>query len=361
MKVQAAVLRGAEAPYQIEDIELAEPGAGEILVRVAGTGLCHTDMIPRAMAEMRPLVPGHEGAGVVEMVGPGVESIKLGDHVCLSYDSCGACRACSLGQPSYCAEFVARNLSGRTVAGEGYAKDTDGTPIGARWFGQSSLASHVIATERNAVVVDRSLPLDKLGPLGCGVQTGAGSVMVALDAQPGSSLVIFGSGAVGLSGILGAVVAGVSTIIAVDLHAHRLDLAKEFGATHTINGDAQDVVEEVREITGGAGADYSLETTGVPGVMRNAVLAVRLGGSAALVGAQQGDLPVDGVMLPGRTLVGVLEGSVVPQQFIPRMIELWRDGRFPFDRMITTFKLSEVNEAERASLSGAVIKPVLIP
>lgn len=360
MEAKAAVLRSADTPYTIEDIQLDEPRAGEILVRILGTGLCHTDVVPRAIPESLPLVPGHEGAGVVGQVGPGVTSVRVGDHVCLSYDSCGSCRSCALGQPSYCAEFMARNLSGRTVGGEARAVGADSEPVAARWFGQSSLATYALATERNAVVVDPSLPLEKLGPLGCGVQTGAGSVMVALDAQPGSSLVVFGTGAVGLSAVLGAVVAGVSTIVAVDLNAQRLKTAEEFGATHTIEGDAPDVVEQIREIVPG-GVDYSLDTTGVPQVMRNALSALRLGGAAALVGVQQGDLVVDGLTLPGRNVLGVLEGSVVPQEFIPRLITLWQDGRFPFDKMIQTFNLTEINDAERAALAGEVIKPVLIP
>jgi aryl-alcohol dehydrogenase len=238
--------------------------------------------------------------------------------------------------------------------------DAAGAEVASRWFGQSSFATHCVATARNVVVVDRSLPLEKLGPLGCGIQTGAGSVLVALDVRPGSSIVVFGAGAVGLAAVMAAAVAGAEVIIAVDLHRHRLDLALELGATHVLDGADDEVVTRIHELTGG-GAHHALDTTGVPVVMQRALAAMRLGGVAGFVGIQVGDLVLDGSALIGKTAIGILEGNTDPQVFIPRMIELWQAGRFPFDRLIEEFPLSEINEAEAASLSGRVIKPVLKP
>jgi aryl-alcohol dehydrogenase len=253
-----------------------------------------------------------------------------------------------------------RNLLGRRLDLTTGVTDANGDEVASRWFGQSSFATHAVATARNVVVVDKGLPLEKLGPLGCGIQTGAGSTLVALDVQPGRSIVVFGAGAVGLAAIMGAAVADAATIIAVDLHKHRLDLALELGATHVIDGAADDVVGQIHGLTGG-GAHYAIDTTGVPAVMTNALAGLRLGGVAGFVGIQVGDLVLDGAALIGKTAIGILEGNTDPHTFIPRMLELWQAGRFPFDRLIEEFPLAQINEAEEASLSGRVVKPVLRP
>lgn len=362
MQITAAVLRATDGPYGLETVELADPAADEVLVRIVGAGMCHTDVLPRAEGSFSPppIITGHEGAGVVEAVGADVAGIAVGDHVVLSFDSCGGCAACAAGHPAHCETFLMRNLLGRRLDLTTGVTDADGNEVASRWFGQSSFATHALATARNVVVVDKALPLEKLGPLGCGIQTGAGSTLVALDVQPGTSIVIFGAGAVGLAALMGAVVAEAATIIAVDLHAHRLDLALELGATHVVNGGADDVVAQIQALTGG-GAHYAIDTTGVPAVMVNALASLRLGGVVGFVGIQVGDLVLDGVALVGKTAIGILEGNTDPHTFIPRMIELWQAGRFPFDRLIEEFPLAEINEAEQASLSGRVIKPVLRP
>ena len=361
MKITAAVLRDPAAPYVLEEVELADPGPGQVRVRVVGAGMCHTDVIPRAEGSFAPppIITGHEGSGVVDAVGDDVSTLAVGDHVVLTFDSCGECTNCRDGQPAYCDTMLFRNLSGRALDGSTGVTDADGTEVSSRWFGQSSFATHCIANERNAVKVDPDLPIEKLGPLGCGVQTGAGSVLVALDVRADSSIVVFGAGAVGLSAVMAAVVAGASTIIAVDLHDHRLELARELGATHTIVGSDDDIVGQVHGLTGG-GADYAFDTTGVPSVIVTALASLRMAGVCGLVGAQTGDLVLDGLATVGRTIIGILEGGVDPQEFIPRMIGLWKDGRFPFDRLIETFPFSEINGAERSSLSGGAIKPVLL-
>lgn len=362
MEITAAVLRAADGPYALEPVRLADPGPGQILVRIVGAGMCHTDVLPRAPGSMAPppIIGGHEGSGVVEAIGAGVTRVSVGDHVVLSFDSCGTCGPCTAGQPAYCDTFLVRNLSGRELDGSTGVIDTAGGEISSRWFGQSSFATYAITTERNTVVVDRELPLELLGPLGCGIQTGAGSVLVAMDVQPGSSIVVFGSGAVGLAALMAAKVAGATTIIAVDLQQHRLDFARELGATHTIVGSDGDIVEQIHALTNG-GANYAFDTTGVPGVMRGALLALRMTGVCGYVGIQLAPLELEGIEIVGKTVLGILEGSVDPQTFIPRMIELWQAGQFPFDRLIETFPLSQINEAEQSSLSGGVIKPVLLP
>lgn len=362
MEITAAVLRAADGPYHLESVELAEPAADEVLVRIVGAGMCHTDVLPRGEITFSPppIITGHEGSGVVEAVGTEVTGIAVGDHVVLSFDSCGACEACLAGVPAHCETFLLRNLLGRRVDLTTAVTDADGQEVASRWFGQSSFATHCLATARNAVVVDKALPLEKLGPLGCGIQTGAGTSLVALDVQPGQTIVVFGAGAVGLAAVMGARVAEAATIIAVDLHQHRLHLALELGATHVIDGSADDLVAQVHALTGG-GAHRSVDTTGVPAVMQSALAVLRLGGVAAFVGVQVGDLVLDGAALVGKTAIGVLEGNTDPHTFIPRMIELWQAGRFPFDRLIEEFPLSAINEAEQASLSGRVIKPVLRP
>jgi aryl-alcohol dehydrogenase len=364
MKIQAAVLRGGDKPYSLERLELAGPSAGEILVRIAGTGMCHTDMVPRApeFAELAPLplVTGHEGAGVVEAIGPGVMGIAVGDHVALSFDSCGTCTGCRCGHPAYCETFLPRNLSGRHLDGSSPATDEAGKPVGARWFGQSSFATYALATPRNAVVVDRSLPLELLGPLGCGIQTGAGSVLVAMGVRAGSAIAIYGAGAVGLAAVMAARVAGATTIIAIDLHPARLALARELGATHAIDGKAGDVAQQILSLTGGL--EYAFDTTGIPAVITGAITALRPLGVCGLVAVRGADLVLPPLTIElGRTVMGIIEGDVVPQRFIPQMIALWQQGRFPFDRLIRKFPLSQIDEAERASLAGEVVKPVLLP
>jgi aryl-alcohol dehydrogenase len=361
LQITAAVLRDKDAPYSIEEVTLAEPRPDEVVVRIVGVGMCHTDVLPRGEATISPppIITGHEGSGVVEAIGADVTDIAVGDHVVLSFESCGVCEACVARRPSACEEFWLRNLLGRRADFSTAVTDAAGQEVPSRWFGQSSFATHVLATARNTVVVDPSLPLELLGPLGCGIQTGAGAVLVALDVQPGTSVVVFGSGAVGLAAVMGAKVAGATTIVAIDLHQHRLDLALELGATHVLRGDDPDLLAHVQELTGGA--HYSVDTTGIPAVSRNALACVRLGGTAALVGAQLDDLVLDTLAVVGKTAIWVLEGSADPKTFIPRMIELWQAGQFPFDRLIEQFPLSEIDAAEEASLSGRVIKPVLRP
>jgi len=362
MLVTAALLRDNQGPFSIEEVELPALGPGEVLVEVAGAGYCHTDTLLRQFPnEMLPFIGGHEGAGVVQEVGAGVTGIAVGDHVVMSFDSCGSCRNCRLGLPPYCDEFTARNFMGHKLDGSAGATDASGAPVGWRWFGQSSFATHAVASIRNTVVVDRAVDLTLLGPLGCGIQTGAGSVLNALDVRPGSSLVVYGAGAVGLAAVMAAGIAGASKVIAVDRHQARLDLALSLGATDVIDAAAvDDLGGEVTTRTAG-GSDFALDTTGVPAVVAAAVAGLRPTGVCGLVGVGFDDLGLNSVGMMGKTVKGIYEGDAVPQVFIPQMIEYWRGGRFPFDRLIGTFPLDAINEAEKASNDGVVVKPVLLP
>jgi len=344
----------------VEEVELAAPGPAEVLDKVVGAGLCHTDLLPRhGLPLPLPLVVGHEGSGVVEAVGPGVTRVAVGDHVVMSFDSCGWCARCRDGEPSYCDEFFPRNLYGLRPDGSTPMTDRQGAPVSARWFGQSSLAGHAIASERGLVRVDPELPLELLGPLGCGIQTGAGSVLLALQVTAGSSVAVFGAGAVGLAAVMAAHAAGASEIIAVDLHAKRRELALELGATRVVDGADPDVATQITAWTGGV--DRALDTTGVSSVIVSALASLRARGVCALVGVG-GELVLPPMALGnGRVLTYLMEGDAVPQQFIPRLIALWQQGRFPFDRLIRTYALDAVNDAERDSASGETVKPVLLP
>lgn len=363
MRVTAAVLRERDQPYSLEQLELAEPGPGDVLVRIAGAGICHTDVLPRIpeIGLPLPIVCGHEGSGTVEAVGPGVTAVAPGDHVVLSFDSCGGCRNCRTGHPAYCETFMARNLSGYRLDGTTPLGATDGEVVAGAWFGQSSFATHSLGSERNVVKVDDDLPLEQLGPLGCGLQTGAGSILVAMAVRPGTSLAVFGTGAVGLAAVMAARIAGCTTIIGVDLNDDRLQLAAELGATHTFNGADPDLIERLTALTGD-GLQYAFDTTGVPAVILTALTTLRQTGICGLVGVQTAPLTIENNLLAaGRNVMGILEGDAVPQVFIPQLIDLWRQGRFPFDRLLQTFPFEEINRAEAASLSGEVVKPVLLP
>ena len=361
VRTHAAVLREPGAPFTVEEVDLAEPGPGEALVSIAGAGMCHTDFLPRHGMPMRfPVILGHEGAGVVEAVGPGVTAVVPGDHVVLSFDSCGACGRCLDATPSYCDQFFPRNLSGRRLDGSTSVSDVDGQPISARWFGQSAFAAHVIATVRTMVRVDRSLPLATLAPLGCGIQTGAGSVLVGMAVGPGASITVFGTGAVGLAAVMAAKVAGAKEIIAVDLNAERRELALELGATRAVDGADPDVAAVITGWTGGT--DFAFDTTGVSDVIVNALATLRPGGTCGLVAVGNEDLVIPArALLAGRVLTYMLEGNVVPQRFIPALIDLWQRNLFPFDRLISEYPLDGINEAEQDARAGKAIKPLLLP
>jgi aryl-alcohol dehydrogenase len=364
MQVKAAVATTKEQPLEILELEIDEPRADEVQVRIVAAGVCHTDAIVRDQWYPVPLpaVLGHEGAGIVEKVGEGVTSVKPGDHVVLSFASCGVCASCHKGHPAYCVEFYDRNFGGARADKSTVFSTADGSPVSSHFFGQSSFASVTNVVERSVVKVADDAPLDLLGPLGCGIQTGAGAVLNVLQPTPGSTFVLFGTGAVGLSGLLAAVAAGATTVIAVDIIDSRLEFAKTVGATHTINSKNEDPVARIKEITGG-GADYALDTTGNKFVFRQMVDSLGLLGHGALVGAAKlgTESPVDigTSLLSGAKISFVVEGDSVPQEFIPRLIALHAAGRFPFDKLVKHYDFDDINTAFEDSESGRTLKPVL--
>ncbi|WP_406351480.1 NAD(P)-dependent alcohol dehydrogenase [Streptomyces sp. NBC_01635] len=365
MNVTAAVVRGKSMPFAVEELELDDLRPGEVRVRMVATGVCHTDAIVRDQVYPTPLpaVLGHEGAGVVEAVGSAVTSVAPGDHVVLSAASCGVCAQCLSGKPMYCENAYDQCFGGRRPDGT-TALSSNGEAVSSHFFGQSSFATYANVVERSVVKVSRDAPLEKLGPLGCGLQTGAGAVLNELRPEAGTSLVVFGAGAVGSAAVMAAKVAGCTTVVAVDLHDSRLELARRIGATHTINSGSTDVVSELKKITGGKGVDFVVDTTAVPGLLTQALDALAIRGTIVLVGAAAAGTTVPfeigESLLKGWTFKTVIEGSSVPQVFIPHLVELWQQGRFPFDELVRTYEFEAINEAFADSADGTTIKPVVV-
>jgi aryl-alcohol dehydrogenase len=362
-EIKAAVVRKKGGPFQIETLRLEAPRPDEVLVRIVATGMCHTDMVARDQLYNvpMPVVLGHEGAGVVEQVGDRVKKVHVGDHVVLTYMWCGHCKPCLTGHVTYCANFYPLNFGGAREDGSTATHDQQDA-VHDHFFGQSSFGTYALAHERNVIKVSANAPLELLGPLGCGIQTGAGAVINALKVRPGSSFAAFGGGAVGLSAVMAARVVGATTIVAADVVPSRLALAKELGATHTVNSKETDPVEAVREITGG-GADFTLESSGRPAVLRQAIDASAIKGQCGIVGAPalgtEASFDVNGVMTTGKRVIGIIEGDSVPDLFIPSLVELYQQGRFPFDKLVKFYSLEQINQAAGDSEKGMTIKPIV--
>jgi aryl-alcohol dehydrogenase len=358
VKITAALTESKGAPFLLTELELAEPRPDEVLVRVAAAGICHTDLICRDQWYPVPLpaVLGHEGAGVVERVGDAVTKVAPGDRVGMSFDSCGACRTCVAGRPSYCHSFFEHNFAALRPVDGTSALSRGGDLIHGHFFGQSSFATHAIARERNIVTLSPSIPLDVAAPFGCGIQTGAGAVLNSLAVPAGSSLAVFGAGAVGLSAVLAGVIAGCGEIVAIDINPARLELARELGATRTIA--AGDVTA-----LAGLEADFSLEATGSPAVLRQAVDCLVPTGVCGVIGAPaigtEVALDVNAILTGGRIVRGIVEGDSVPDVFLPRLFELHAQGRFPVERMMTFYEFDEIEHAVRDAENGTTVKPVL--
>lgn len=365
MQVTAAVAREPRKPLTIEQLDLDDLRSNEVLVRLVASGVCHTDAIVRDQIYPTPLpaVLGHEGAGVVERVGSAVNSVQPGDHVLLAAAYCGKCDRCRSGQMAYCENLFAADFGGRRPDGTS-ALSKDGEVISSHFFGQSSFATYANVVEESVIRVDADIPLEIIAPLGCGIQTGAGAVLNELRPALSSTLVVIGTGAVGSGAIMAAAVAGCARVIAVDIHAARLDLATELGATDVINTKESDLTEEILRLTDGRGADYVVDTTARPELLRKGADALALKGTLVLVGAAAPGTEVSfeiGLSLvKGWTFKTVIQGSSVPQVFIPKLIELWKTGRFPLDRLLRNYDLTDINKAFEDSASGAVIKPVIV-
>lgn len=361
---RAAVVESGGAPFTLSEVVLDDPAPHEAVVRLVAAGLCHTDLGVASGGLPFPLpgVLGHEGAGVVESVGSAVTGVAPGDHVVLSFTSCGDCRNCHGGHPAYCATWLPMNLiGGRRADGTGTIS-RDGEPLGGHFFGQSSFAERALVDERSLVKVDPDVPLESIAPLGCGVQTGVGAVWNVLKPVAGAAIVVLGAGAVGLSAVMAAALSPATTIIAVDRVAERLALAKELGATHTVDAGQSALGEAVAQITGGQGADGIVETTGSTAVLRQGVDALAARGTLVVVGAppfgSEVALDVNG-LLGGKQVVGLTLGDSETQTFIPALVELVKAGRLPLDRLIGTYPFADIDQAVRDMTAGKTIKPVL--
>jgi aryl-alcohol dehydrogenase len=363
MQIKAAVVHERSGPFVIDTIELCEPRPDEVIVRVVASGMCQTDLHGRDGYYPAPFpkVFGHEGAGVVHTVGSAVRSLVVGDHAVMSYPWCGACANCEQQRQSYCLHGSGLKHKGTRADGS-TLHSKNGTPVYGAFFQQSSFGSFALTQARYAVKVRKDAPLELLGPLACSGQTGAGAVLNVMKPKPRDSFAVFGAGAVGLSGLMAAKISDCNPIIAVDIHDRRLTLARELGATHIINHKAcSDVVGEICKITGG-GVRYSLETTAVPAVFREAIECLMPAGTCVLLGSARKGSEISFEMpflQHGRIVRGVVQGDSNPQDFIPQLVDLVMAKKFPIEKMIKFYDLADINLAAQESSTGLAIKPVL--
>jgi aryl-alcohol dehydrogenase len=361
----AAVVPGVDEAFSLRTVQVDDPRPHEVLVRMTAVGLCHTDLSVRHGLTPFPLpgVLGHEGAGVVEAVGNDVRDVRPGDHVLLSFTSCGHCRSCRDEHPSRCDRWGELNLfSGRR--GDGSARVGEaGAPLNAGFFGQSSFAEYAAVDERCLVAVAPDLPLDVLAPLGCGIQTGFGTVVNVLQPPEGTTLAVFGAGAVGLAAVMAAKLQPLDRVIVVDRVEERLALAGKLGATDLVDAGSADVPDALRDLTGGRGPDFAIEATGNTGVLEQAIGGLAPAGACAVVGAPRTGATVSvdvKFLMRSRRLVGVTEGDSNPPDFIPKLIDRYRDGQLPLEEVITHYPFARIEDAARDAKSGTTIKPVLL-
>ncbi len=360
MKIQAAVARQAHGAFTVETVELAPPNADELLVRLVATGICHTDLaiIDQIMPLPLPQILGHEGAGVVEAVGANVTGFAPGDHVVLTFNTCGQCAPCTDHHPAYCQSYPLLNFCGTRPDGSATLQDAAGDALGGVFFGQSSFATHALSSPRNSIKVRQDAPLALLGPLGCGLSTGAGTVINVLQPGADTVLAVFGAGAVGLSALMAAKALGVRRIVAIDRVESRLTLARELGATDVIDTSRQDLGEALVAL---GGVDQAIDTSGVPALIAAAVGALKERGTCILLGAsKQSDVTLNILpLISGRVIRGVVNGDCDPAILIPQLVDWYLEGRFPIDRLSAFYPLQDINQAVADSISGKTIKPIL--
>ncbi len=363
-KITAAVLLEPKSKFNVKTIELEDPRPDEILVKIVATGICHTDLAVanQDMSFPIPSILGHEGAGIVEKVGANVKKVSVGDHVVLAPGSCGVCEECMAGHPSYCLNFFTLNLNGHRPDGSCAYHDGH-QEIGGFFFNQSSFATYSLTNESSVIKVPKEVDLALLGPLGCGIQTGAGTILNVAKPQAGDTIAVTGVGPVGLAAIMAAKVVGCAKIIAIDIHDERLAFAKELGATHTINSKhTVEVAQYIRENLAPNGLHHAVDTTAINAVMNELVKAMKKNGTVYTLGVMKagGKLELD--YLPfslGVTIKSVIEGDSIPDLFIPKLIQLYVDGLFPFDKMIKFYELNQINQAVEDSEKGITLKPII--
>lgn len=362
MKINAAVCWDTGSTYSIEEIDLAPPKVNEVLVEVVATGVCATDAGAAAghMGVPFPIVLGHEASGIVKEIGEGVTYVKPGDHVVVACCLCGTCDHCLTGKPGSCEHIPRLNFGGAMEDGtKRLSKDRKEI---STFFGQSTFATYAVTNEKNLVKIDKNLDLQLFGPLGCGIVTGSSTVLEAIKPKAGSSIAIYGCGAVGLSALMAAKIAGCLQIIAVDINDDRLSLAKELGATHIINSKTSDIVTTIREITGGKGVNYGVEATGNSMVAKSALAALTNQGELTLVAAGYQEIGIDlntEFLFGTKKLSGYIAGLVSAKYIVPKLIEYYKQGLFPFDKLVTYYEFKDIGQAFDDMKSGKSIKPIL--
>lgn len=365
MKSTAAVLFEAGQKFELHDVDVAAPKAGEVLVRMAAGGVCHSDLhvMTGHLTAPLPAILGHEGAGVVAEVGAGVTTVRPGDHVIpLWRVSCGECEHCTGGRPALCAAGLEVRRTGRLL--DGTSRFTlDGKEI-KHFNGVSTFSAYSVIPERSVLKIPEDLPLDRAALLGCAVITGVGAVFNCAKVRPGSSVLVIGTGGVGLNVVQGAALAGAERIIAVDLLDRKLEFARQFGATHTVNASSGDPVAAVRDLTGGRGVDYAFEVIGLPKTMRQAYDCLAKRGMAVVVGVSpftaEVSVPVMSLVFEERVLTGSIYGSARPRHDIPMLIDLYRAKKLKLDELLTrSYPFKEINEAYAALERGEVARSVV--
>ncbi|HWQ13860.1 MAG TPA: zinc-dependent alcohol dehydrogenase family protein [Roseiflexaceae bacterium] len=373
MRTHAAVLyeMGRPAPYAgshplvVDEVELEGPGPGEALVELVSAGLCHSDLsvIDGSRPRPLPMVLGHEAAGVVREVGRGVAGLRPGDHVIFSFmPMCGTCEYCAAGRPVLCERGARANLEGCLLSGARRWRDAAGRTLNHH-LGVSGFARHTVAAQESLIPIDPDFPLEQAALFGCAVITGVGAVVNTARVQPGMSAAVWGLGGVGLSAVMGARLAGAHPIVAVDRLAHKLELARALGATHTVDAAAEDPVAAVRELTGG-GAHYAFEVVGSEQVLIQAYQATRRGGTTVTVGlpasGRMFSAPAVAITAEERTIKGSFMGSAVPRRDIPRFIALYRAGLLPVDALRSrTIALEEINQGFDALATGEAVRQII--
>lgn len=364
MKIKAAVVNEVGDPFEIkDDIELHEVGPTDLQIHMVASGICHSDeAIRKGDASVGyPAILGHEGSGIVEKVGAEVKNFAIGDHVILSFYADGTCDNCLKGIPTQCRNYGDYNLSGVRADGEDHFQE-NGHHI-SNMFNQSSFTTTTVIDQRNAVKIDNDMDLRKVGPLGCGYVTGSGTVFNTLQPKPGDTIAVFGTGAVGLAAMMAGRISGCTKVIAVDIIPERLELAKELGATHTINSKEENAVEKIKELTNGYGVDWTVDTTGLTSVITDSVSALAQGGTCAAIAVTANLIELstwNDLCVDDKKVVGVNMGDSIPQIDIPRLIEFYKLGWFDFDKTEKFYDFESINEANADSVSGKTIKPVLI-
>lgn len=360
MKIKAAISSVPQKPLEIQSVQLGEPKANEVLVKIASSGICHTDAVGRdGSTTPHPVALGHEGSGIVEKVGSDVTSIAVGDHVVLSFSYCSECNNCRHNHPGMCERFNELNFSGINFDGSHRLSTENGQDI-STFFGQSSFATHVVADEHNVVKVNPEVDINLLGTLGCGIQTGAGTVLNYLKPTAEDTIAVFGVGAVGLSAVMAAKLVGMKHIIAINRNGNHLALAKKLGATEVIDNSTEDTEEAIRRIVP-QGVTYAIDTTGNSGVILSAVHSLAPAGECVLVGVG-GEITLNlmtDLLMESKKISGVVEGDSEPQKFIPELVNYYQEGRFPIDKLVKFYQFDEINQAFDDSAKGQVIKPIV--